>query len=299
MMTRRPHSGLLPLLFVFLLLAGVGVAQEDPAFAPAGGGAGLVQGFTAPQKTSPGTFPAAPPLLPEPAYPMLTPVALVTPRSPIVIELFTSEGCSSCPPANAYLRELAGRPDLLPLSFHVDYWDYVGWKDRFADPAFTLRQRAYAAARGKMVMYTPQAIIGGAIDVIASDRKAVASAIDAAARRHPLHPLSLARDAGGTLNLVLPAARLSVPASLWLVTYRSQEASDVRGGENAGTRMITTNVVRSLREIGSWDGSAGLRAIALTTDEIATGPDGCAIIANEAGSGAVVGAVAWSLTPAP
>src|SRR5688572_19390910 len=87
------------------------------------------------------------------------PIILTTVPAPMVVELFTSEGCSSCPPADAFMEDLAQRQYVLPLSFHVDYWDYIGWKDRFADPVFTNRQRAYAEAQGTSMVYTPQMIV--------------------------------------------------------------------------------------------------------------------------------------------
>ncbi|HWA47919.1 MAG TPA: DUF1223 domain-containing protein, partial [Dongiaceae bacterium] len=123
------------------------------------------------------------PILPEgpaaPAAPEHTyaAVKLTTMPAPIVVELFTSEGCSSCPPANELLGELRQRQYVLPLSFHVDYWDYIGWKDRFGDPGFTRRQYAYAEAQGNSMVYTPQMIIAGAIDVVGSDRAEVDKAL--------------------------------------------------------------------------------------------------------------------------
>ncbi len=105
----------------------------------------------------------------------------------MVVELFTSEGCSSCPPADALLGELAQRQYVLPLSFHVDYWDYIGWKDRFADPIYTRRQHAYAEAQGSSMVYTPQMIVAGAIDVVGSDRKAVEKALKTAYTRNTMY----------------------------------------------------------------------------------------------------------------
>lgn len=185
------------------------------------------------------------------------------------------------------------RRNLLPLSFHVDYWDYIGWKDRFASPAFTERQRAYAAAHGKPMTYTPQMVIAGAIETLGSDRKAVERALKAAEHRKAMYALTLSKDAEGGIHLGLPAAALSVPASLWLVTYSYEDASDVRAGENRGKRMVTTNVVHTLRKVGTWDGRADSRLISLSAAEIAAKPDACAIIANEAEFGPVVAAAGW------
>lgn len=279
-----------------LLSAGSAAAQSTDSL----GNDGLIQSFTGPTTAPGGNLPTfetpsalspAQPVVPE--TPSLIPISIDTPLAPVVVELYTSEGCSSCAPANDYLRELAKRRNLLPLSFHVDYWDYIGWKDRFADPAFTERQRAYAAAHGKPLTYTPQMVIAGAIETLGSDRKAVEKALKAADHRKTMYAFSLAKDAQGGIHIGLPAASLSVPASLWLVTYSYEAASDVGTGENRGKHMITTNVVHSLRKVGSWDGRADNRLITLNAAEIAAKPDACAIIANEAEFGPVVAAAAW------
>lgn len=285
------------LALALLLPVGPARAQDNSGFVqpfsgPTTNPGAAMPGGGLPGLGTPSALPAQPPII-EPSLPVLIPLALETPPAPVVIELFTSEGCSSCPPANDYLRELSQRKNLLPLSFHVDYWDYIGWKDRFGDPAFAQRQRAYAAARGKSIIYTPQMVIAGAIEVVGSDRGAVESALKAADRRHAMYALGLAKDAHGGIHLSLPPADLSVPASLWLVTYSYRGASDIDAGENRGRRMITTNVVRTLRNVGVWDGTPDDRLITFDAAEIAARPDACAIIANEAEFGPVVAAAAW------
>ncbi|MBI2256007.1 MAG: DUF1223 domain-containing protein [Proteobacteria bacterium] len=279
----------------------------QPFSSPNGGGAGF--GFapngapggnavpelglpeTAPPTNTPSALNPAQPI--APLGPVLTPISLETPPAPVVVEFFTSEGCATCLPAADYMRELAKRRNILPLSFHVDYWDYTGWQDRFADPAFAERQRAYAAARGKSMMYTPQMVIAGAIESLGTDRKAVEKALKKADRRHAMYGLGLAKDQNGGIHLNLPQASLSVPASLWLVTYSYEAATDITAGENRGKRMVSANVVRSLRKVGNWNGTAEDRLITLTAGEIALKPDACAIIANEAEFGPVVAAAAW------
>jgi hypothetical protein len=282
----------LTLASLLMLPAGLAAAQSN---------SDLIQPFSGPTTTPSGALPgfgtpSALPVQPEaavPPAPMLTPLAVETPPAPIVIELFTSEACASCSPANDYLRQLAKRHNLLPLTFHVDYWDYTGWKDRFADPAFAERQRNYAAAQGKTMMYTPQVVVAGAIETLGSDKKAVEKALKAANRRNRMYALTLAKDASGGIHLGLPQAALSVPASLWLVTYTYEDATDISGGENRGQRMITTNVVHTLRKVGTWDGRPDDRLIKLNAAEIAAKPDACAIIANEAEFGPVVAATGW------
>ena len=104
---------------------------------------------------------------------------------PVVVELFTSQGCSSCPPADALLTELNDRDDVLPLSLHVDYWDYIGWADRFASPRFTMRQKAYAKSAGRKMVYTPQMIIGGEDDVVGHNSRKVEAAINRQKKSDP------------------------------------------------------------------------------------------------------------------
>jgi hypothetical protein len=312
MMPRPILTALLALFLAVPVLSPPAQAQSSDGYIqpfsnPNGGGAGF--GFApaqnpggngvpelglpgvAPPTTAPSALnPAAVAPLP---VPVLTPISLETPPAPVVVELFTSEGCATCLPASDYLRELAGRRNILPLSFHVDYWDYTGWQDRFANPAFAERQRAYAAARGKSMMYTPQMVIAGAIESLGTDRKAVEKGLKKADRRHAMYALGLAKDPSGGIHLRLPQATLSVPASLWLVTYAYEGVTDIQAGENRGKRMVSANVVRSLRKVGNWNGAAEDRQITLTADEIALKPDACAIIANEAEFGPVVAAAAW------
>lgn len=226
----------------------------------------------------------------EPRY---APVVLTTMPAPIVVELFTSEGCSSCPPADALLGELLQRQYVLPLSFHVDYWDYIGWKDRFADAAFTRRQYAYAEAQGSAMVYTPQMIVAGAIDVVGSDRAQVEKALKEAYTRNAMYKVKVMREDDGKVVAQFPEAPIGVPATVWLLTYQRSAESHVKAGENAGKKLMTYNVVRSLQKIGMWTGAA--TEIELTLDEQAktAGPDACAIIANQAEHGPIVAAAGF------
>ena len=175
--------------------------------------------------------------------------------APIVVELFTSQSCSSCPPADARLAELRRtRPDLLPLDFHVDYWNHLGWRDPYSSAAATDRQRFYARALDSEV-YTPQLVIGGTRQVVGSDRAAVDAALSAAAAEQ-------ARTTPVALKLVRTGASLAVEigagsgqGELVLVGFDAQHTTGVGGGENGGRVLTEVNVVRSLRRIGAWNGT--------------------------------------------
>jgi hypothetical protein len=226
------------------------------------------------------------------------PVILSSVPAPMVVELFTSEGCSSCPPADALLGELAQRQYVLPLSFHVDYWDYIGWKDRFADPLFTRRQYAYAEAQGSSMVYTPQMIVAGAIDVVGSDRKAVEKALKTAYTRNTMYRVNVVREKDGRVVVQFPEASIGVPATVWLVTYQKSAESHVKAGENAGRALMSYNVVRSLQKVGMWRGPATEIELKLDPAARANLPDACAIIANQAEHGPIIAAAAFNFTRA-
>jgi hypothetical protein len=256
----------------------------------ADGAPGLVQPF-APSLPGGSALPQAP----AHSY---APVVLTTMPAPIVVELFTSEGCSSCPPADALLGELTQRQYVLPLSFHVDYWDYIGWKDRFGDARFTRRQKAYAAAQGSSMVYTPQMIVAGAIDVIGSDRKAVDAALKQAYTRNAMYRIHVMREDDGKVVAQFPDAPIGVPATVWLVTYQKVAESHVKAGENAGRSLKTYNVVRSLQKVGLWTGAATEIELKLDAEAKAAGPDACAIIANQAEHGPIVAAAGFAFANA-
>jgi hypothetical protein len=295
---------------IFLLAVLLAFAATPASLAMAQAQEGLFQPFSGPT-TSPGspgplTNPGSGGGFQLPDGNAFDPIHLVPPAPatilrpltaarPVVVELFTAEGCATCPTADRHLAELAARRDLLALSYHVDYWDYTGWRDRFAAPANGERQRAYATAMGDNMVYTPQALVAGALPVLGSDRVAIEAALREARNRKAMAEPVLARDAAGDLQLRLPAMALSVPASLWLVTFSFRDESDVTAGENNGRRLVSVNTVRSLRKLGEWNGAPFVQSIRLTPAELAAAPDGCAIIANEAEFGPVVAAAAWHI----
>ncbi len=173
---------------------------------------------------------------------------------PIVVELFTSEGCSSCPPADALLAQLAQRHDLLALSFHVDYWDRLGWKDPFSSAAATARQDRYARILGLATVYTPQIVVDGRFQAIGSDATAVADAIGEARRRQANAPMSLALN-GDRVRIALGRGD-ATPASVLLIGFDRREVSHVARGENGGRTLTHADVVRGFEQVGTFTGAA-------------------------------------------
>ncbi|MHA6344148.1 DUF1223 domain-containing protein [Roseivivax sp. CAU 1761] len=177
---------------------------------------------------------------------------------PVVVELFTSQGCSSCPPADALLAELAQRDDVIALALHVDYWDYIGWKDSFAQPRFTARQKGYARSEDRVSIYTPQMVVEGQHDVVGNRAKDVAALIaEHAARESPVS-LAIAREAD-MLAIAAETGAAVGPAVIYLVRYSDQESVQVRRGENAGKRLTYSHVVTDWDIVGRWDGVSEFR----------------------------------------
>jgi hypothetical protein len=179
---------------------------------------------------------------------------------PIVVELFTSEGCSSCPPADALLAELAKRPDVLALSFHVDYWDRLGWKDPFSSAAATRRQQDYAALLGIGSVYTPQIVVDGHWQAVGSDRGEVAHALAAASNAAMAVPVEL-KLAAGHAQVELGAGNAA--GRVLLVGFDRRHSDRVRAGENDGRTLVHVDVVRSFVAIGRYDGKPGTIAAAV------------------------------------
>lgn len=176
-----------------------------------------------------------------------------------VLELFTSQGCSSCPPADRILGQLARDPDTLALSFPVDYWDYIGWKDTLATPNYTARQKAYASTAGKGQVYTPQLIVNGLTDVVGSDLAAIERAEHETSKRSGVLsvPLSLI-ERDGKLRIAVGAAEAASPhdAGVYLVAFASSRTVVIQRGENAGATLTYANVVRGMTKVGDWSGAA-------------------------------------------
>jgi hypothetical protein len=170
--------------------------------------------------------------------------------NPTVVELFQSQGCSSCPPANAVLNALADRPDVLALSFAVTYWDQLGWKDIFAHPAYTARQWEYSRAGGRTNVSTPQMIVNGRGVLIGHNRKQ-AEAFIRSFDRNGAGPAIAAR--AGTIGIA--GAKAGRAANVWLVRYDSRSNNvPIRAGENGGRTLPHKNIVRSIHLLGKWTG---------------------------------------------
>lgn len=196
-----------------------------------------------------------------------------------VIELFTSQGCSSCPPADRLIAQYARDPSIIALSLAVDYWDYLGWKDTLALNGHSRRQRAYARARGDRQVYTPQAVVDGAVHALGSDKAAIDRAIRQVHDRSRALalPVTMTR-AGGKLTVTVPASEDEKgQAEVWLCPITNSVPVSIGRGENRGRSITYTNVVRRWIKLGNWSGKA--ETFNLPIKEIQTGKiDSVAVI---------------------
>lgn len=206
-----------------------------------------------------------------------------------VVELFSAQGCPLCPPAEAFLGELAQRADLLPLAFHVDYWDYLGWSDRFADAGFARRQQRYSDRIGLPYVYTPQIIVDGTLQASGSRRDAVDAGI-ATARTDVAGKVAvtLTRLSPTQLRIEIAATPLGENADIVLVGFDAMHSTDIAAGENRGATLVNYNVVRDIKAIASWTGDAIDMTVPLATEHGST--DFCAVLVQQAGQGRILGA---------
>ena len=247
-----------------------------------GGGALAQQGATDPGsgKSAPSSgmeqraFPGAVPATPAPG---------AVESQPVVVELFTSQGCAACPPADAFFGELAQRDNVIALALHVDYWDYIGWSDGFARPEFTRRQKGYAKAAGSRMIYTPQVIVDGHFQLAGTEADHIAAAIETRAAQPPLANLSLSREGDAlTIEAQLLAPKPS-DLTLQLVRYRPQETVRIAEGENSGRTITYRNIVTSWDTLARWDGQGQLR-LTLKVE----GQEPAVVIVQQAGPGAIL-----------
>ncbi len=209
-------------------------------------------------------------------------------EGPWAVELFTSQGCSSCPPADAYLGVLAKRPDIVALSFHIDYWDYIGWKDPFASRATTDRQRAYARVLKQRYVYTPEMVVDGIGHDTGRERGKIEALLAEAQRRSPKRATpELSRGSDGRLAVRLDAFPLhGKPADVTYALYDRRHSTPVASGENQGRMIDNFNVVRRFEVLARWDGAAATWSV--DTTDLQQG-QGVAVIVQRADHGPVIG----------
>ena len=197
---------------------------------------------------------------------------------PMVVELFTSEGCSSCPPADALLAELASRPDVLALSFHVDYWDRLGWKDPYSSREATERQNHYATLLDLSTVYTPQIVVDGKWQAVGSDHAEVKRALDAAGHTLAEVPVALTIDRG-LAQIKLGAAGGLVSGAVLLIGFDRRHVTAVQRGENSGRTLAHVDVVRGIEQVAQFRGQASVTEVPIhwSCDRLAAivqAPDG-------------------------
>lgn len=175
-----------------------------------------------------------------------------------VVELFTSQGCSSCPPADKIIGELSADPSIIALSMPIDYWDYLGWKDTLADARFSARQRAYSRMRGDRDVYTPQVVVNGSAHVIGSDRAGIENAIGKTAKSDSVMSVPVTMSlAGRQLNVSVAAGKLPTGShgEVWICSITKAVPISIARGENRGQQITYHNVVRNLLKVGDWTGN--------------------------------------------
>ena len=210
-----------------------------------------------------------------------------------VIELFTSQGCASCPTADALLETFARRPNVVALTLPVDYWDYLGWKDTLASPKFSARQRSYATVRGDGRVYTPQVIVNGLKHALGSSETDIEKAIAITGPKiEPYRVGVRVRSGKGHIVINLDAAREPAKAgeaTIWLALIRREVEVKIKRGENVGKIGTYHNVVREWMPVGMWNGTAATIKIAHHAVK-QSDADGCAIILQRGDAGAIIGA---------
>jgi hypothetical protein len=218
----------------------------------------------------------------------LTPLRAEEPTSPppVVVELFTSQGCSSCPPADAYIAKLAKEPNILALGFHVDYWNYIGWTDPYSLKLAAQRQRDYGRRLGLHFVYTPQMVIDGAAEGVGSEPEKIAALLRAAAREQRAHPaLAASRRADGGFHIHVGAGSgAAEPATVWLVGFDAAHQTKVLRGENEGTLANDYQVVRSFTAVGQWRGAP----LDLDLPRDAASGESAAVLLQTSGVGPIV-----------
>ena len=213
-------------------------------------------------------------------------------KTPVIVELFTSQGCSSCPPADALMEELGRMPGVVALSFNVDYWDYLGWRDTLGSPEHSKRQRQYARNGNMRGVYTPQMIINGYRDVVGSRRNSVLAALreEAGRKQRPMVPVTMYETADELVVEVgaAPKGMQQHKATLWIAMTSRKVEVNISRGENSGRRIVYHNAVRQLIPAGMWHGKA--MRIALPLRELfAKGKRDCVALLQQGSIGPILG----------
>lgn len=206
-------------------------------------------------------------------------------QQPVVVELYTSQGCSSCPPADAMFSELKDREDVIAIALHVDYWDYIGWKDEFGNPAHAERQRAYAAKAGRRSIYTPEMVVNGQTDIVGAKPMVLSKAIAQHGAQKSLTELNAERS-GNELRIqaATPVGETGMMDVHVLRLIPSQKTKITRG-ENRGETYEYTNIAHSWQVAGTWDGKS-----ALDLSLAVGGDDPVVVLLQEAGAGKIIAA---------
>jgi hypothetical protein len=208
---------------------------------------------------------------------------------PVVVELFTSQGCSSCPPADALMGELARLPNVIALAFHVDYWDSIGWRDRFSIPEAVQRQLRYVDNLGLSSAFTPQIVIDGRNSFVGSDRRRIVAALAETLDAIPI----AAEVAHGELTVTLPERPGQSGYDVNLVAYLPEASTSVGRGENSGRTLAEFNIVRQFRRLGVWNGEKNMIRVPL--DSFPTEATRIAILLQRSQQGPIAGSVVAAL----
>lgn len=213
--------------------------------------------------------------------------AAAEPKTRVVVELFTSHGCPACPPAEAFMRDLAARDDVIALEFHIDYYDYAGWTDPFGRPEFTRRWREYARTMEARYEYTPFMVIGGRAHQIGSRRDVAEANIRRMVAETADGPRLVLDMAGAKLSIAVEGGTADGPYDILVATYDRRQETLITGGENRGRKAVNENVVRGFERVGRWTGEP----IGLTVRlDSMPGDAGCAVLLQRAGGGPIVAA---------
>ncbi len=219
-------------------------------------------------------------------------------KTPVVVELFTSQGCSSCPPADAFMEELRQHENVIGLTLNVDYWDYLGWRDTLASSEYSRRQRTYASKRGDGQVYTPQMVINGQLHAVGSRRSDVLDAVakEVARTSGRTVPIAIAKS-GSDVVVDIGAAEAGGDvheATVWMVMVKDAVPIQIGRGENTGREITYYNVARKFMPAGAWHGKA-LRMEYPEKELMAAGVSGCCVLLQVDGNGPIIGAADYGL----